>query len=178
MDVAVRIALALSRYIGEWYWREGSHSPPNAARQAHFSLTEATSDEFVMVFCLIGLLCTAGFFLALGMSLGLWCLCGVRCALRGLWKVVLGGCRLLTCAVTVTQRGCRVVARWRPLRQAPRRETPLEGVVKFDTDSEPLTTMHLVVRERITRSAVVRGRAVPQDSSDKGNELCRSEVAR
>ena len=87
MDIAVRIALTLSRYLGEWYWRDENKSFPSAARQAHFSLTEATSDEFVIVFYCIGLLCTAGFFFMLGMCLGWWCLRGAWELTRGLWLI-------------------------------------------------------------------------------------------
>ena len=70
MDVAVRVALMLSRYISEWYWRAEYEASPRAARQAHFALTEAMSDEFVLVIFCVGLACIAGLSFTFGMSLG------------------------------------------------------------------------------------------------------------
>ena len=178
MDVAVRIALTLSRYLGEWYWKNEHRSLPSAARQAHFSLTEATSDEFVIVFCCIGLVCTAGFFFMLGMWLGWWCLCAVRGLLRGSWVILRGGIYLTTRVIIVTSQRCRVAASWRPTRRMTLAAQPSDSHVKVSSDVEEHDSAQVVLRERSTRTAVVRGRAVPQVSLERDSITRRTEATR
>ena len=171
MDVAVRVALTLSRYISEWYWQEGNKSLPSAARQAHFSLTEATSDEFVIVFCCIGLICTAGFFFMLGMSAGWWCLHGLWGVLRFISWMLRAVVRLVRGLGAIGRHGCRVVIHYRP---CGRRRTSQSPRVKPGPDSEKEDQPQMVLRERTTHTAVVRGRAVPPISHSPDRDFAVS----
>ena len=72
METAVRLAIAVTKAISEWYWSGGEQTlaVQTSARRLLFSFVEATSDEVVLGFAVLGVFCAVGVLLDCGCKFG------------------------------------------------------------------------------------------------------------
>ena len=89
METAVRIVIAVTMAISEWYWSgsEQTLATQTSARRLLFLFTEATSDEVVLGFAVFGVFCAVGVCLTVGASLGRVSVGISVVGVRGLWWI-------------------------------------------------------------------------------------------
>ena len=147
METAVRIVIAVTRAISEWYWSGSEQilATQTSARRLLFLFTEATSDEVVLGFAVFGVFCAVGVCLTVGASLGRVGVGISVVGVRGLWWITRFFARASGGAIGGVSRGVVVGVRWMCTRSRPREVIVVGGASSADVAVAARTRVASVV---------------------------------
>ena len=172
METAVRLAIAVTKAISEWYWAGGEQTlaAQTSARRLLFSFVEATSDEVVLGFAVFGVFCAVGVCLTVGASLGR---AGVGISVvgvRGLWWMTRFFAQASGGAIGGVYRGIVVSVRWVFGREQTREIVVVGRSLVGDAVVAARTRSQRGVRFNTNTTTIVRGRNIPRSGEMREDE--------
>ena len=172
METAVRLAIAVTKAISEWYWvgNEQTLATQTSARRLLFLVTEATSDEVVLGFVVFGVLCAVGVCLTIGASLGRAGVAISVIGVRGLWCMTRLFAQATGGAIGGVYRGIIVSVRWVFGREQSREIVVVGRSLVGDAVVAARTRSQRGVRFNTNTTTIVRGRNIPRSGEMREDE--------